>query len=241
MRRRRTGAASPISHPSIELALSAMAAEDLRALVLELVPLLPHQHRALWVDTALDRAARRSGAATVGPQVEEIERCLAAIAAAKARGSEDPATVDAMLLRAKCAFLAREFTVAALLFRAVLVPVCNAEFDLGQDECVFEVLGVDLTRSAAEAAVSLYWTSDPNDRARVILELFDELGAEANPRVPLRDLEEVAREPLPQFDEFLREWSSLLEARVATGRDDQRRYLAERWLVEARERGFSAS
>jgi hypothetical protein len=220
-----------------ETALEAMEADDLRALIREIIPWLDEPTHARLVNTLVDRAARnRSGWMPEGPTDALVTDIVAFADAAKRVGHADPGDVDDYLRQGSHAFLAREYRAACRIFRALLIPVGDVDIDLGQHEMLDEVLGVDVAHCAAQYVVSVYMTSTPRHRAKAVLSAIDDVQAIGHLWKPLREMERVAAEPLPEFPRFLAQWRSLVEERTAGNRGQDRDSDEDRWLREVVER-----
>lgn len=89
--------------------------------------------------------------------------------AAKRTGCAEPSEVDAYLREGSNAFLAKNYTAAFQIFRALLIPAGHGEFHLGQDELIDEVAGVDPATCAAQHVVSMYMTATPKNRGKAEL------------------------------------------------------------------------
>lgn len=194
MRRYRS---KPVADASVtEAALDAIDADRLRTLVREMLPWFDEALHARFVNALVDQAAR-NGSGWVPPEptdaiVEEVE---AFAEAAMRVGSAEPAEVDAYLRQGANAFLAKNYTAALQIFRALLIPVGDAEIDLGQHEMIDEVLGIDAATCATQYAVSVYMTATPTNRGREVLAAIDEMRSIAHLWEPLRKLEHEAIEP----------------------------------------------
>ncbi len=120
--------------------------------------------------------------------------------AAKRIGYADPSDVDAYLREGANAFLAKNYAAAFQIFRALLLPAGHGEFHLGQDEMIDEVLGIDPATCAAQYVASMYMTATPKNRGKAVLSAIDEMHGIGHFWEPLRELERVAIEPLPDLD-----------------------------------------
>ena len=218
----------------IEAALEAMEADDLRALLRDIVPWLDESTHARLVNALVDRAARGpSGWVPDGPSDAVVTEIVAFAEAAKRVGSADPSDVDDYLRQGSHAFLRKDYRTAYQIFRALLIPVGNVDIDLGQHEMLDEVLGVDAAACAAQYVVCVYMTATPKDRGKAVLSAIDEMRGIGHFWEPLRELERVSVEPLPVFDDFLVQWRALVEERTATDRRSDWDSDEDRWLREA--------
>ncbi len=168
------------------------------------------------MNEVVDRAARSAGgwapSAPSGLRIQEIESFAAA---AKRAGQADPCDVDGHLQEGTRAFLARDYAAAIRIFHALLIPMGDDDIDLGQDELVDEVLGVDVDTCAKQYVVAMYVTASPKNRAPALSSAIDDMRGVVHLFEPLRELERVAIEPLPGLEGFLVHWRALVEERVA--------------------------
>lgn len=118
----------------------------------------------------------------------------------------------------------------------MLIPVGNVDIDLGQHEMLDEVLVVDPAVCATQYVVSMYMTSAPKNRGMAVLSAIDEMQGIGHFWAPLRELERVAIEPLPDFDDFLVQWKVLVEERVQKDRKNDWDSDEDRWLREVVQR-----
>jgi hypothetical protein len=88
------------------------------------------------------------------------------VATARRAHRADPSVVDAHLQEGIHAFLARDYAAAQRILRALLLPIAEGDLDLGHDELVDEVLGVDVGGCATQYVVATYMTAPPTGRAR---------------------------------------------------------------------------
>lgn len=217
----------------VDAALDAMDAEQLRGLIRALIPRLDDATQARLMNEVVERAARASsGWAPTTPSDQRVDEIEAFVAAAQRVHQADPSDVDDYLREGTHAFLAREYSLAFRIFRALLIPIGDGDIDLGQHELVDEVLGVDIDACAKQYVVAMYMTSSPKNRARAVCSAIEDVQGVGYFFEPLRELERVAVEPLPDFDDFLVQWRAVVEERVAAaeksnwGRDE------DRWLRE---------
>jgi len=216
-----------------DAALDALDADELRALIRELLPWFDDRLRVRFVNAVIDRAARNPSGWVPAPPgeaiVAEIERFADA---AQRTGYADPAEVDAYLRTGSNAFLARDYAAAYRIFHALLIPLADAAFDIGQHEMVDEVLGTEVGDCAAQFAVAVYMTSAARHRGRAVLAAFDAVGGVWRFAVPLCELEQAAVAPLPGFDNFLLRWREAVAARVAQRGPSDWANQEDRWLHE---------
>jgi len=217
----------------VDAALDAMDAEQLRELVRALIPWLDDATQARLMNEVVERAARASGSwAPSTPDNQRVEEIEAFVAAARNIHQADPSDVDDYLREGTHAFLARDYAAAVRIFRALLIPIGEGDIDLGQHEFVDEVLGVDVDACAKQYVVAMYMTASPKSRARAVCSGIEEVQGIGYFFEPLRDIERVAVEPLPDFDDFLTQWCVLVEERVASAGKSSRDRRGHSWLRE---------
>lgn len=218
-------------------ALDVLGAEELRELVRELLPWLDDRIRARLANEMIDRAARRgSGWAPTRPRDEAVSGILSFAEAAKRVGYADASEVDGYLRQGSNAFLGKHYRTACRIFRAFLVPLGEGEIDLGQDEMLDEVLGVDVGNCAAQYVVATYMVTVPAERAKAVYQAIDEVRGVGLFWQPLQDMERVAVEPLPDFDDFLQWWRASLEESAGQQRRGDWDSEENRWLREVVQR-----
>ena len=214
--RRRRGEEADAS--GVDGALGALEARDLRELIRELLGELEGGARDRVVDRLVSRAARAgTGWVPEGPDEEAVAEVLRFVEAAKQTHYADPRIVDSFLRRATDAFLRTDYSSAKRILRALLRPLVDFEIDLGQRETLDEVLSADTGECAARYVVSTYMTSDPDDRAEAVHAAIHEVGDLGLFWKPIEEMEAVAVEPLPELDDFLLRWRSLVEKEVVEG------------------------
>ena len=220
-----------------EAALDAMDAEGLRALIREMLPWFDEALLARFANALVDRAARNgSGWVPQGPTDAVVKEVEAFADAAKRVGYAEPSDADGYLRQGANAFLAKDYAAAFQIFRALLIPAGHGEFHLGQDEMIDEVLGIDPATCAAQYVVSMYMTATPKNRGKAVLSAIDEMQGIGHFWEPLRELERVAIEPLPDLDDFLVQWKALVEERVQKDRKNDWDSDEDRWLREVVQR-----
>lgn len=214
-------------------ALDTMDAAQLREVILDLIQSLDDSTRIRLTQDIVDRAVRTSGRWSPGaPDSRHVEEIEAFAAAAKRIGYADPSEVDAYLHEGSRAFLARDYVAATRIFRALLPPIGCADIDLGQDEMIIEVLGIDIDLCAKQHMVAAYMLSSPGDRVRAVIEAINEMEEIGYFFEPLHDMEEIAIEPLTGFEAFISAWRAHIEALVAKPRERCYARDEERWLRE---------
>ncbi|MEN0064118.1 MAG: hypothetical protein AAGA48_18345 [Myxococcota bacterium] len=231
---RRRSPSKPAPDPSVtDAALEALNADELRTFIRDMMPWFDDALLARFTSEVVDRAARNASEWT--PQspadnlVDEIEGFAEA---AKRIGYAEPWEVDAYLREGSSAFLSKRYPGAVKIFEALLIPIARAEIDLGQHEMVEEVLGVDPADCAAQYVVSVYMTSPTKERGESVLSAIDAVHGMGRMWEPLRELERVALEPLPELDAFLSQWRRLVQTRVENQRRSDWDSETDRWLRE---------
>jgi tetratricopeptide (TPR) repeat protein len=232
MRKRRAATALQPAG-DIEGALAALSADELRMLVRKMMSELDEQAYGRIANSLVNRAARGGSgwipAALSGPDVAEI---LAFAAAAERVGHADPSEIDDYLRRGSGAFLRKDYAAAFRIFGALLPPIGEGEIDLGQDEMVDEVLGVDSSECAAQYVVAAYMISIPETRAEAVRSAIEEVRGVGCFMEPLRDMERVAAEQLPGFEEFLPRWRGIVQKMTGSAPRGDWESGADRWLRE---------
>lgn len=214
-------------------ALDALDAGQLRALVRELLLSLDEVDGARLMSEVVDCAARASnGWSPRAPSEHRVEEIESFVDAARRVHMADPSEVDDYLLEGTRAFLARNYPAAVRIFGALLRPIGDGDIHLGQDELVDEVLGVDVHACAMQYLVAVYMTTSPPDRSHAVHAAIEDIYGVSSYFQPLRELEEVAVEPLPDFEDFLVLWRALVEERFAAAPARHRGYREDRWLRE---------
>jgi hypothetical protein len=187
-----------------EEALAVLDAGELRGLIREILPWLDESTYARLVHALVDRPAQSaSGFAPGGPTHDAVGEILSFARAARRVGYAEPSEVDDCLRQGSNAFLGKDYRSAFQIFQALLVPLGNADIDLGQDETLDEELFVDVAVCAAQYVVARYRTATPPKRGRAVLSAIDEVRGLGHFGEPLREMERVAVEPLPELSEFL--------------------------------------
>ena len=163
---------NPLSEPNrseIDEPLAAMDAAELREVVRDVMLELDDRAHMRVVTSLLERAARgKSGWVPAAPGRDEAAEVVAFVRAARRVGYADPRDVDERLSLGSAAFFRRDYSAARGIFGALLQPLAEGEIDLGQDEMVDEVLGVEPSACAARYVVSIYMTSKPEQRAEAV-------------------------------------------------------------------------
>ncbi len=234
-RRRRAATAQDPS--SIDGALAALDADELRELMRDVLLNLDGRPRGRILNELIERAARnRSTWTPSGPSSESVASVHAFVEAAKQVGHADPSDVDDYLRHGTNALLGKNYSNAFVIFRALLIPLSEAEIDLGQHEMVDEVLTVDLSACAAQYVVSMYMTASPPGRAKAVLAAIRDVESVGHFWEPLHEMERVAVEALPDFLEFLPRWRELIESSIPSVRSHNAHSNSDRWLREVVQR-----
>ncbi len=235
MARRSTGV-SPDDTFDLDAALASLDAEALRALLRDLVFKADEDMRGRIMDSVVDHAAHGSaGWIPVGPPAETISSITSFAREAARMAYAEPWQIDECLREGVKAFLSRHYRAASEVFGCLLVPIGDGEINLGQDELADEVLSVDLNACAAMHAVAAYMCAEAPRRADAVLSAIHEMFGVAYLSSPLREMERVAVDPLPEFDRFLRQWQTLLEVKP-DDRDGRGTQHEKYWLREVIER-----
>ena len=210
-----------------------MDAEDLRDLVHDMLLELEERPYERVVNDLIDRAARNEAGWTPGgPSDESVAEIISFAKAAIRTGQADPSDVDDYLRQGSNAFLGKDYPSTIAIFRALLPPIGSADIYLGQHELVDEVLGADVSTCAAQYIVSIYMTTQPDRRAESVCAAIDEMRGIGHFWEPLRELEQVAVEPLPDLEEFLPSWRALIEENASGERRNDWDTDSDRWLRE---------
>lgn len=234
---RRSRQHSPRAPSDVDAALATMSAEALREVVQQMLLELDDRAHARVVASLVARAARTGAgwapAAVTDKQVAEV---LAFAKAAERVGHADPSDVDVYLGRGSAAFLCKDYASAHRIFGALLPAIGEGNIDLGQHELVDEVLGVDVSECATQYVVSTYMLASHSERAAAVRAAIDRVRAIGNFWEPLRELERVAVEPLPELAAFLPQWRALIASTPADVRRNDWDSEGDRWLREVVQR-----
>jgi hypothetical protein len=230
--RRSRGRPGPQHDTDLENALDAMTAEELRSFVRDVLERLDREPWGEVVDYLIACAAKGgSGWRPSGPSGRIVDEIKHVAKAARRNGYADPEEMDDYLRQGTKAFLAGEHGTAREVLEALLLPIADAEIDLGQHEMVEEVLSVDVYECAAQYVVSVYVTTSIEDRAEALCQAIDALHGVGVFLEPLAQMERVATELLPEFEAFLPRWLKHIEREASSesewGRD------RDHWLREA--------
>ena len=232
MRRRHSNKAEPITADTVA-ALAALEADDLRQVILDMLPELDVRTHGLVVGRLIECAARGSSCWTPdSPASAAVREILAFAEDARQRGHADPSAVDDYLQQGCNAFLAKDYVTALEIFTALLVPLNRAEIDLGQDERIDEVLGSDVDACATQYVVATYMTTRPDQRAAAVKAALAAMDTVSYFPEPLAKMESVAVESLPDFDAFLTHWEALLKQETPARRKSDWDSNGDRWIRE---------
>lgn len=217
----------------IEGALQALSAEDLRALVRDVLLELDERTYGRVVNSLIHRAVRSgSGWAPAAIPGEDVSEIRAFAEAAKQAGYADPSKVDGYLRRGSSAFLRKDYAAASEIFSLLLGPIGEGEIDLGQHETVDEVLSVDVHDCAIQYVVSAYMISPAEKRAEAVRSAIGESRGLRYFLEPLQEMEKTALEPLPRLEDFLPRWRALLEEETRSAREGRWNFENDTWLRE---------
>ena len=221
--------------PDVQGALAAMSAEELRSFVQEALERLDDKPRTALVDALITRAAKGSAgwrpSSPGGEIVREVETFTAAV---RRIGSATPEQIDDYLRQAMKGFLGGDYVTARAIYEALLPPLAEGDIYLGQDELVDEVLTVRVHDCAAQYLVSVYMATALEARPEALRLAIGAVDGFSTFWEPLRDMERVATEPLPELDAFLPLWLACVEREPSS--ENEWEGDRDRWLREAAER-----
>jgi hypothetical protein len=210
-----------------------MDAAVLREVIRDVLLELNDRAHGRVVNSLIERAARgKSGWAPPAPGHDEVAEVVAFVQAAQRVGYADPRDVDERLSRGSAAFFRKDYGAARGIFGALLPPVAEGEIDLGQHEMVDEVLGIEPNACAAQYVVAIYMTSNPDHRAEAVRAGIAEIDGVGYFLEPIRELERVAVEGLPGFDDFLSRWRAVVTEEAAAERRGDWDTETRQWLRE---------
>lgn len=214
-------------------ALDALDANELRQLIRDLLPEMDELTGGRVTCELMERATRKGSGWTPAPVSEsEVAGVLAFVKAARRSGHADPTEVDRCLRLGTAAFLGKDYATAQQIFGTLLRPFADAEIDLGQDELIDEVLSSDVNLCATQYLVATYMVTTPEQRPEALRAALHEVNGLAYIWEPIRQLESVAVEPLPDLDNFLASWQTTV-AKLASGpRGNGFDRDPDRWLRE---------
>lgn len=221
----------------LDAALATLSAEVLREVVHQVLLELDDRAHARVVSSLIARATRAgAGWAPAAVSDEQVAEVLAFVKAAERIGQADPTEVDEYLRRGSAAFLRKDYASARRIFGALLPPIGDGNIDLGQRELVEDVLGVDVAECAAQHVVSAYMLAPAAKRADAVRAAIDEAHGVGHFWEPLREMERVAVEPLPDLKDFYPRWRALITAKPAAKRTSDWDTEEDRWLREVVQR-----
>ena len=217
----------------LDTALATMSAEALREVVREMLLEVDDRAHARVVASLIARAARTGEGWAPAPVTrEQVAEVLAFVKAAERIGQAAPSEVDDYLRRGSAAFLRKDYASAHRIFGALLPPIAQGNIDLGQHELVDEVLGADVAECATQYVVSGYMLALVADRAEAVRAAIDEVRGVGFFWEPLREMERVAVEPLPDLAAFLPRWRELIASKPVGKRTNDWDTEQDRWLRE---------
>ncbi len=230
---RKRNPAPEAGRDNVDAVLAAMGTEELRELVRDILLDLDDRAHGRVADMLIRRVARsRSGWAPAPLGDKDVSEALAFANAARRVGHADPSEVDEHLRRGSRAFLRKDYAASHRILGALLQPIGEGEIDLGQDEMAGEVLGIDPAECAAQYVVSAYMISSPAQRVEAVWSAIEEIRGMGNFWEPIREMERVAVEPLPQLADLLQVWRAAIGERAAGARGSNWDSDKDRWLRE---------
>jgi hypothetical protein len=215
----------------VAAALRALDADELRAFIAETLERCDPEARGPIEDALLRRAAARGGYRPAAPSPEIVDEVLEFAKAAQRVGYAEPMEVDEYLRRGITASLAGEHATARRVFEALLVPIAEAEIDLGQHEMVEEVLSVDLHDCVGRYLSAVYLETPGRDRVDAILTAIEKVNGLGALIEPVRAMEQALGRALPESGAFLDGWIKRLESSARS--KDEWESEHERWLRDA--------
>jgi hypothetical protein len=212
-------------------ALRALGAEELRTFIGETLDQLDPEVRRPIEDALLRQAATRGAYRPAPPSSGVVDEVAEFAAAARRVGQAEPFDVDAYLRQGVTASLAGEHATARRIFEALLLPIANAEIDLGQHELVEEVLSVDLHDCVGRYLLAAYVETPAQRRVAEISKATEDVQGIGALIEPVHAMEEALGRSLPDLNVFLDGWIAHLEA--SAGPDGEWESEQERWLRDA--------
>lgn len=224
----------------VEHALDVLNGDELQVLVREVLPQLDDTARACLVDALVRHAKRTSPCWPPQPPSPALIQKIIAFAKVAERDMScdiSVARIEEYLRQGSHAFLGRDYAATVCIFRALLVPLCYGSIIIYQDDddTLEDVLDVNLSRCAAHYVVATYMQAEPHNRCQAVLKAISEVIDVGNFCEPLRELEQHAIEPLPDFDGFIKQWRELLEelvSRKSVVKEGLDYYDKDSWLHE---------
>jgi hypothetical protein len=223
--------------------LEQLDAAALREVITEMGADLEPEELARLVDIATRKLVKAKGRRAL-PSGEDPQRLVADVSryarSIKVTARGNPSDLDALFTRLNAAWMRGEHEA----FRVGMMDIVGAlhsGVDLGHDELYSEVLSTDVYELAKRLLVSVYLTTSGDERPAAIAKVNDAMGVlMAAEDTPIRAMEEVALERLPDLDEFARAWAAHLRAQVGTGRANGA-WAFEQQLREATSRSAGTS
>ncbi|MFC1539905.1 hypothetical protein ACFL41_00280 [Gemmatimonadota bacterium] len=222
----------PYDVSEVDRAIDAMTVEELRALLRAMRDRLEYEPLVELEGTLIAHAARGSaGWKPTGPPTTVLDEVGEFVTAARCTGRADPEEVDIFLRQARNAFLAGDPELACAIFDSLLPPIADCEIDLGHHEMLDEVITTDLRECSAQYLASVYLTTPEEDRPAALRVAINVVEPITWVHDPLEQMETAAAAPLPDLEDFLPRWVSLLE--TETGNDCEWDRSSASWLREA--------
>jgi len=226
------GSQLPALDPDLDRALDALTIGELRSVVREALARLDREPRGELLDSLISRASKgAAGWKPSGPFREVVGEVKRFVEAARRIGYAEPHEVDDYLRKGTKAFLAGEHATTREVFEALLPAIADGDVDLGYHELVDEVLTVDVHECAARYVTAVYLTTPLEDRADALCQAIGASQEVACMWKPLKQMERVATEPLPELDAFLPHWVEYLERQSPS--ESEWENDRDRWLREA--------
>ncbi|WP_394842296.1 hypothetical protein LZC95_35140 [Pendulispora brunnea] len=202
----------PARDADVGKALRALDTDELRAFISEMLERLDSEARGPIEDALLRRAVARGGHRPAAPSPDVVDEVIEFAKAARRVGYAEPMEVDEYLRRGVTASLAGEHVTARRILEALLLPIAEAEIDLGQHEMVEEMLSVDLYDCVGRYLLAVYLETPTKGRVDAILTAIDKVNGIGVLVEPVRAMEEALGEALPERDAFLDAWIKRLES-----------------------------
>ncbi len=201
----------------MEMALSAMGSEELRAVIVSILLELDDRAADRVAQMILHRGGRAgSGGSSAPADDADVTEAIAFAQAAQRSGYANPEDVDLRLRRGIAAFARKDYFAAQRIFGALLGPIAEAEIDLGQDELVDEVLTVNVADCATQYVVAEYMLSEPGRRAEKVRAAVGAICGIGTLGDLIQAMERVAIEALPGLSDFYPAWRAIIEKETDT-------------------------
>jgi hypothetical protein len=202
---------------TIDAALAAISVSDLREIVATMLIEVEGTALLNLQSQLVARAARGAGWVPPAPRENELAETLAFAKRALAAHHAHPADMSAYLQCAQAAFFRKDYARASQIYAALLEPIATTEIDVEHHEHVDETLGNCVADYAAQYAVCTYMLAQPSHRVRAVHAVVTALESLWCFNQPLRNLQDAAIEPLPDFDAFKSQWSVCLPKSPGNG------------------------